>query len=214
MNRLSNDSSRQARQNERTAELELEVQAFAQILARHPARRALFVDRDDTLVRDVPYNGDPQAVVLEPGAGRALHWVSAAGWKILVISNQSGIARGRLRPAEVHAVNARVQELLQASGAHVDGFYFCPHHPDVDGACPCRKPEPGMLLQAAREHDIDLAGSFMVGDSAHDLEAGRRAGTSVRAYAPASRRDALPDAARDWLSLVRDLLREAASRCA
>lgn len=173
----------------------------------NPTRQALFVDRDDTLVRNVPYNGDPQAVVLEPFAGRALAAVHAAGWKIFVVSNQSGIARGLLREDQVHAVHARVQELLQADGARIDAFYFCPHHPDISGPCACRKPEPGMLLRAAREHGVDLGRSFMIGDSEHDLEAGRRAGVAVRAYVPADRAAAPSDAYRNWLVLVRDLLR-------
>ena len=187
----------------------LECAAFAQALARNSVRRTLFVDRDDTLVRDVPYNGDPQAVVLEPFAGCALASVRAAGWKIFVVSNQSGIARGRLREDQVRAVHARVQELLEADGARIDDFYFCPHHPDVGGPCDCRKPEPGMLLRAAREHGVELERSVMIGDTPHDLEAGRRAGAATCAYVPAHRAAAPSDAYRNWLVLVRDLLRTA-----
>jgi hypothetical protein len=88
-------------------------------------------------------------------------------------------------------VNERIRAELRARGADVDAFYFCPHHPDHGPPCDCRKPQPGLLQRAAREHDLDLSNSITVGDSTRDLEAGRRAGTAARAYAPlASRREA------------------------
>jgi D-glycero-D-manno-heptose 1,7-bisphosphate phosphatase len=97
---------------------------------------------------------------------------------VFVVSNQSVIARGWATHEQVHDVNDRIQALLgEASGAHVDAFYYCPHHPDITGPCECRKPAPGMLLQAAREHGIDLKRSYMVGDTATDIEAGINAGT-------------------------------------
>lgn len=191
---------------------DLESLVFASALRCRSAgpggRIGFFVDRDDTLVYDVPYNGDPSAVRLEPLAGRALRWVQAAGWPVLVVSNQSGVARGLHDEDQVHAVNARLAALLDREGAGIDAFYFCPHHPDFGGACDCRKPEPGMLLRAAREHGIDLGRSVMVGDSERDLEAGRRAGTHVVGYAPrgGGKLDAASPVAADWLQLVRDVL--------
>jgi histidinol-phosphate phosphatase family protein len=146
------------------------------------ARPALFVDRDGTLVRNVPYNADPAAVVLEPGAALALRWLRGAGLRIVLVTNQSAVARGHADAAAVDAVHARLRELLREQGADLDAVYFCPHHPDFGPACDCRKPEPGMLLRAAREHGIDLGRSVTVGDAERDLEAGRRAGTAVLGY--------------------------------
>lgn len=196
---------------------DLECLIYARLVRRAASRGprpGFFVDRDDTLMRNVPYNGDPAAVRLEPQVGRALRWVREAGWPVLVVSNQSGVARGLHDESQVHAVNARLEELLLADGAGVDAFYFCPHHPDFGGACTCRKPEPGMLLRAAGEHGVDLGRSIMVGDAECDLEAGRRAGTRVLGYAPRGGEKLAPGSpvATGWLQLVRHVLAEAWSR--
>ncbi len=189
---------------------DVESLVYASLLRRQPeiSRRALFVDRDDTLIRNVPYNADPSRVELLPGVARALQWVREAGIPIVVVSNQSGIARGQQTEDDVRAVNARMREQLQLGGADVDDSYWCPH---ADNAgCDCRKPEPGLLRRAAREHEIDLGQSLMVGNARRDLEAGRAAGTSVVGYAGAGVDCDLPATEaryESWTGLVRDYLR-------
>jgi histidinol-phosphate phosphatase family protein len=144
-------------------------------------REAVFVDKDGTLVEDVPYNADPQKIRLSPGAGDALAALAGAGYRIVVISNQSGVARGLFAEEALGAVRQRLAELLASHGVRLDGFYWCPHHPQgrvpaYAVACGCRKPAPGLLVSAAEELGLDLAGSWMVGDILDDIEAGRRAG--------------------------------------
>jgi D-glycero-D-manno-heptose 1,7-bisphosphate phosphatase len=133
-------------------------------------RRAAFLDRDGTIIHDRHYLSDPAGVELLPGAGAALRALSQDGYLLIVISNQSGMARGMFGEAERAAVQARVSELLAAEGVRLDGDYFCPHHPDFGSACECRK--PGLLLyrQAALEHGIDLAQSVYIGDRPSDVQ--------------------------------------------
>ena len=135
--------------------------------------RALFLDRDGTLILDVGYPRDPALVEPLPGAIEALRELQQT-WTLVIVSNQSGIARGLISQAEANAVHARVIEMFAESGVTFAGAYYCPHA--VDAGCRCRKPAPGMLLDAAAEHGLDLATSAMVGDRASDLEAGRNAG--------------------------------------
>jgi rfaE bifunctional protein kinase chain/domain len=142
---------------------------------------AVFVDKDGTLVEDVPYNVDPDLIRLAPGAVEALPLLHASGYRLIVISNQSGVARGYFNEDALGAVETRLRDLLAGMGVPLTGFYYCPHHPggSVSGyarACDCRKPEPGLILQAARDHDVDLDRSWFIGDILHDVEAGRRAG--------------------------------------
>ena len=143
--------------------------------------RAVFLDKDGTLVRDVPYNAAPGVLELAPSAGEGLRLLAGAGYKLIVVSNQSGLARGYFTLPQLWDAVTELVRQLDDAGVRLDGFYFCPHHADgtVDGyalACGCRKPRPGMLLRAAREHDVDLGESWMVGDILDDVEAGRRAG--------------------------------------
>ncbi len=143
--------------------------------------RAVFFDKDGTLIEDVPYNVNPDRIRLEPGAVEALQRLDAAGYRLFVISNQSGVARGYFAEEALVQVQGRLQELLADAGVRLAGFYYCPHHPDGTVpsyaiACSCRKPAPGMLLRAAGEHDLDLAASWFVGDILNDVEAGRAAG--------------------------------------
>jgi len=135
--------------------------------------RALFLDRDGTLIVDVGYPRDPALVEPLPGAIDALRELQRT-WKLVIISNQSGLARGRITEAEARAVHARVVELFAAGGVTFAGAYYCPHAPDA--GCRCRKPAPGLLLDAAAELGLDLTTSAMVGDKPSDLEAGRAAG--------------------------------------
>ncbi len=141
-------------------------------------KRAVFLDKDGTLIDDVPYNADPDRIRLAQGAGAALRRLLQSGFRLFVVSNQSGIARGLFDEAALAAVRDRVAQLLARDDVVLDGFYYCPHAPPSSGApaCRCRKPAPGMLLRAAREHGIALEHSWMVGDILDDVEAGRRAG--------------------------------------
>jgi D-glycero-D-manno-heptose 1,7-bisphosphate phosphatase len=149
--------------------------------SRTGLRAAVFLDKDGTLVEDVPYNVDPDLIRLADGALDGLQALHDAGYLLIVVSNQSGIARGYFEEQALGAVEQRVRGLLNAAGVPLAGFYYCPHHPDgcVDPysiECTCRKPAPGLLTRAARDHGIDLGHSWMIGDILHDVEAGRRAG--------------------------------------
>lgn len=144
-------------------------------------RRAAFVDKDGTLVENVPYNVDPRLVELTEGATEGLRMLAEAGYAIVIASNQSGIARGLFAREALAVVEERVRSLLAPSGVDVVAFRHCPHLPDgtvLEFAitCECRKPAPGMLLDAARELEIDLPASWMIGDILDDVEAGHRAG--------------------------------------
>nr|WP_217346698.1 HAD family hydrolase [Noviherbaspirillum sp. L7-7A]MBV0881176.1 HAD family hydrolase [Noviherbaspirillum sp. L7-7A] len=144
-------------------------------------KRAVFLDKDGTLIDDVPYNVDPDRLRLAPHAGPALRLMQELGYRLIVVSNQSGVARGLFSEAALPPLFAALQDMLAREGVTLDGWYWCPHHPEGAAAgyaleCNCRKPLPGMLQQAAREHGIDLARSWMVGDILNDVEAGRRAG--------------------------------------
>lgn len=143
--------------------------------------RAVFLDKDGTLIEDVPYNVDPERIRLTPGAGEGLAALAAAGYLLIVVSNQSGVAHGYFAEEDLGAVERRLRELLGEQGVKLDGFYHCPHHPKgrvarYAIACSCRKPQPGLILCAAEERDIDLAQSWLVGDILNDIEAGRAAG--------------------------------------
>jgi D-glycero-D-manno-heptose 1,7-bisphosphate phosphatase len=144
-------------------------------------RPAVFLDKDGTIVTDVPYNVDPARITLAPRAGAALRDLSDAGFALVVISNQSGVARGLFEETALDAVENRLRDLLAEYGVRLLDFRYCPHHPDgkvvaYARECKCRKPQPGMLLGAAAEHGIDLMRSWMIGDILDDVEAGRRAG--------------------------------------
>ncbi len=143
--------------------------------------KAVFLDRDGTLIVERGYVTSPAQVALLPGVPEALCRLRDAGWKLFVVTNQACVAKGLVTEEELTAINQRLVMLLGAEGARVDGIYCCPHHPEgtvtefaVD--CDCRKPRPGLLEQAAREHDVDLAQSFMVGDTQRDIDAGLAAG--------------------------------------
>ena len=141
-------------------------------------RGAVFLDRDGTLVRDAGYLHDPAAVDLLPGALEGLHALARAGWPLVVVTNQSGIARGLFGPGAFHAVMARIEELIAPHGVRFAGVYYCPHHPDFTGPCLCRKPGVELFERAARELGLDLRRSWFVGDKLHDVEPARRLGGS------------------------------------
>ena len=132
--------------------------------------RAIFLDKDGTLIDDVPYNVDPERIALSPGAMQSVAEIASRGFRVIVVSNQPGAALGYFEEKDLQEVEARLREMLPV----LDGFYYCPHAPDA--GCDCRKPAAGMLERAAREHGVDLRASWMVGDILDDVEAGRRAG--------------------------------------
>ncbi|MFQ5411510.1 MAG: D-glycero-alpha-D-manno-heptose-1,7-bisphosphate 7-phosphatase [Phycisphaerae bacterium] len=146
-------------------------------------RPAIFLDRDQTLIHDPGYLSDPEQVRLLPGVPQALNRLREAGYPLVVVTNQSGIARGYFTEGALAAVHQRMRELLRAEGTDIDGIYFCPFldgpeavHERYRQDSELRKPRPGMLLLAAKEMDLDLSGSWMIGDSPADIEAGRAAG--------------------------------------
>lgn len=143
--------------------------------------RAVFLDKDGTLIEDVPYNVDPDRIRFTPGALQGLFLLHTSGYKLFVVSNQSGVARGYFEEDALSGVEQRLRDILDANGIPLAGFYYCPHHPEgtvkaYSYECDCRKPAPGMILRAAQEHNIDLSRSWLVGDILNDIEAGRRAG--------------------------------------
>lgn len=166
-------------------------------------RRALFLDRDGTLIVDVGYPRDPALVEVIPGAAEALRELQLDR-ALVVISNQSGIARGKISEVEAAAVHERFVALFADAGVTFAGFYYCPHGPD-DG-CRCRKPAPGLLEDAARELGLDLARSAMIGDKPSDLEAGRAAGCGfVIRFGPDEDGAAASARCDDWTEVVRVL---------
>lgn len=180
--------------------------------------RTVFLDRDGVINEEIDLLATPDEFRLLPGAAEAVARLNAAGMTVVVVTNQSVVARGLCTPAGLEAIHDRMRDLLAGAGARVDAVYFCPHHPEThhrDGgdpalrvACGCRKPAPGMLLRAAREHGIDLAAAVMVGDRPTDVLAARRAG--VRSILVGSRppadADPRPDARAASLSDAVDLL--------
>jgi D-glycero-D-manno-heptose 1,7-bisphosphate phosphatase len=146
-------------------------------------RRAVFLDRDGTLIHDPGYLGDPEGVRVLPGVPEALAALSRAGFLLVVVTNQSGIARGKYTVERYEAVAARLHAVLRGGGVDLAAAYYCPHHPD--GVVPPwnvehedRKPNPGMWRRAARDLGIDLPASYSIGDGERDAVAGRRAGTT------------------------------------
>jgi histidinol-phosphate phosphatase family protein len=135
--------------------------------------RAVLLDRDGTLVVDVPYNGDPSRVVAVPGAREAVERLRTAGVALAVVSNQSGVARGLLTRTEIAAVNRRIEELLGPLGP----WFVCPHGPD--NGCACRKPAPGMVLAAAAALGVRPDECVVIGDTGADVDAARAAGARV-----------------------------------
>jgi histidinol-phosphate phosphatase family protein len=144
-------------------------------------RKAVFLDKDGTLIEDIPYNVDPQKVRLAAGVVEGLTALHESGFALIVVSNQSGVAHGLFVEPALREVERTLRRQLAAFGVPLAGFYYCPHHPQgkvapYAAACRCRKPAPGMLRCAAADLGINLGESWMVGDILDDIEAGRRAG--------------------------------------
>jgi D-glycero-D-manno-heptose 1,7-bisphosphate phosphatase len=133
---------------------------------------AAFLDRDGTIIRDTEYLRDPDQVELLPGAAAAIRRLNEAGWPVIVVTNQSGIARGLLTEQDYERVRMRVDKLIGAEGARIDASYHCPHHPDFSGPCSCRKPGVKLYSDAAAAHDLDTRRSWYVGDRLRDVAPG------------------------------------------
>jgi len=148
------------------------------------SRRAIFMDRDGTICDEVGYVNHVSRSRLLPNSIEAIRLVNRAGYMAIVATNQSGVARGLFDEALVGHVHRQLASWVEAGGGRLDALYYCPHHPHEGeppyrADCDCRKPRPGMLERAAREHGIDLSGSWMIGDGLVDLEAGAAAGAGI-----------------------------------
>ncbi|HXI82569.1 MAG TPA: D-glycero-beta-D-manno-heptose 1,7-bisphosphate 7-phosphatase [Verrucomicrobiae bacterium] len=141
------------------------------------SNRAVFLDRDGTIMEDSNYVGDVERVLVIPSAAAALRRLQEAGYKLFIITNQSGVGRGYFTREAVESIHAHLDEYFGKHHVHFDRYYVCPHHPEDN--CDCRKPKPKFLRDAAREYGLDLSRCFMVGDRASDIQAGINAGVST-----------------------------------
>lgn len=180
--------------------------------------KAVFIDRDGTLIENAPDNIDPERVVLDDCAVEALKLMQQNDFLLIVTGNQGGIARGNYTAKEVDAVNRRIAALLAENDVYIDAFYYSPFHPD--GIVPefsinsdDRKPSSGMLLKAASAFNIDLSHSWVIGDMLDDVEAGRRAGCTTILYNNGNEADWRTDRFRQPHYIVNDLYKAACAVC-
>ncbi len=143
--------------------------------------KAVFLNKDGTLIEDIPYNIDPSKITLAKGAGNALKLLQKTGYKLIVVSNESGVGRGIFDKTSLWVVEKEIYKQLEKYNVKLDGFYYCPHYPaaavsELAIECQCQKPRAGLLFEAAADQDIDLNQSWMIGDKLDDIEAGNRAG--------------------------------------
>ncbi len=143
--------------------------------------KAIFIDKDGTLIQDIPYNVNPKLITLNEGVIESLKTFQNLGYFLIIITNQSGIAMGCFKSHALKKAVRRIEDLLRYNGVYIDGFLYCPHHPEGKVEkyaieCECRKPKPGLLHTAAEKFNIDLSKSWMIGDILNDIEAGNRAG--------------------------------------
>jgi len=146
--------------------------------------RAVFLDRDGTLCEEVGYLDSVEQMRLIPGSAQAVRLLNRRGFKVIVVTNQSGVARGFFPESRLEELHAELRRQLSKEGAHLDAIYYCPHHPEEGyppylQECQCRKPAPGLLLQAAADLNLDLPSSYMVGDHFSDVECGQRIGAEA-----------------------------------
>lgn len=148
--------------------------------SKRKKRPAVFLDRDGTVIRQVELLHKPSQVKIFSGAAEAIGTLNRLGYLVVIVTNQPVVARGIIGPKEVDHIHAVMVDRFGKKGARIDAVYYCPHHPQANVkkyrmACKCRKPAPGMILRAAKEHGIDLKKSFFIGDSTRDVLAGNRA---------------------------------------
>ena len=178
------------------------------------ARRAVFLDRDGTVFEDMEFSTDPGKVRALPGALDGMRRLQDAGYRLIIITNQSGVARGYFDEASLQAVHDYMVAWLRERGIDIEAVYYCPHYAGGKVAkyavdCQCRKPKPGMLLRAAREHGIDLKQSWMIGDRPADVGAGRAAGCrTIRVLTgpPPADGDPQPDGLAENLAVAAGLV--------
>lgn len=144
--------------------------------------KAVFIDKDGTLIKDVPYNVNPALIELDPWAPDALFQLQEEGYQLILVTNQPGIAKGYFTEAALQQAFLAISRQLKRYHVHLEDFYYCPHDPKgiiwpYAAACYCRKPQPGLLVKAAAQHQLDLSASWMIGDILHDVQAGNQAGT-------------------------------------
>jgi D-glycero-D-manno-heptose 1,7-bisphosphate phosphatase len=169
------------------------------------APRTVILDRDGTIVVDRDYLDDPAQLQFLPGALEGLRLLRERGHRLVVVTNQSGVGRGRFPLARVAEVHARLGHLLREAGAAIDGIYYCPHRPE--DRCECRKPKPALVLQAAAELGFEPAASVVIGDKSSDIELGRNLGATTMLVSATGRTSDGTPAAPDYV--VRDLLEAA-----
>ena len=168
----------------------------------HNKQKAIFLDRDGTINKYVGFLRDINEFELIDGVSKAIKMINQSGYLAIVVTNQPVIARGEVSWEELHEIHKKMETLLGKDGAYIDGMYICPHHPDkgFEGErpeykfdCDCRKPKPGLFLQAAKDFNIDLSKSYMIGDSTRDVEAGKAAGCKESIMVETNKRGALLD---------------------
>ena len=155
------------------------------------ASRAVFLDRDGTMAKDVQYCRSPEDFELFPDTAKAIKLLREHGFKIIVLTNQSGIARGYFTEETLAKIHDKMENELAKEGAFVDAIYYCPHHPDDN--CDCRKPKPKMVLQAAKDYNIDLSQSFVIGDLQMDIELGKTVGCNTILLSQKQNSEQTPD---------------------
>ena len=180
-------------------------------MSQQPRRRAVFLDRDGTLIQDTGFLADSGLVQLLPGAIAALREFAQRGFALVIVSNQSGVGRRIISPEDAESVHERVVAALAAGGVRLSGAFYCFHAPSEQ--CVCRKPSPGLLFNAARDLNLDLEASYMIGDRASDIEAGRRAGCKTVLLNSSREETVAPPeflyadrVVGDWLGLQRFIL--------
>jgi len=164
------------------------------------ANRAVFLDRDGTMAKDVNYCARPEDFELFPNTAKAIKLLNEHGFKVIVVTNQSGIARGFFTEETLAKIHEKMKRELTKEGARIDDIYYCPHHPADN--CDCRKPKPKLVLQAAKEHNIDLEHSFVVGDLEMDVELGRAVSCGTILILPNPGDYARKQKAPDYIAVV------------
>lgn len=158
--------------------------------------KAVFIDRDGTINVDVHYLDDPDKFQMYPGVDEGIKKLKENGFKIIVITNQSGIARGYFTEKQLSDIHERMKKEFQAFDVILDGIYYCPHHPDYN--CNCRKPRTGLFEKAIDEHNIDVKKSYTIGDKSLDINAGKKIGTVTILIPELHIRDEILSEKNEW----------------